>query len=201
MSKELVNFLERWLDRKPESATSLRVSAKSLGSLVTVSEHVSEEMQKDARFNLAKTINEDCSMWADQAQKETLFLVQWLDGEKPVATQHFKVSPLNEGIGGLPALDGSTESILSCLQAANIRKDEEMIKMMQAVSNLLVNQAEAQQATISHQNSLERENLRLKEAMIEKDEADSEWKKELVGIVKGFLPAVIQNTSKAPSSS
>lgn len=190
MTKDDINYLERWLSRKPENATALRVSARSLGSLVSVREHVAEEMKKDARLNLAKEIFEDCNVWADQAQKETTFLIQWLDGERPIATQHFKVAPLNEGLGNMPVIDGSAESILSCLQAANIRKDEEMIKMMQAVSNMLANQAEALQATTDHRNSLERENLRLKEALLEKADDDSEWKKEMLQIVKGFLPAV-----------
>lgn len=161
-----------------------------------MAEHIAEGDAKEARFNLAKATYEDCAMWADQAQKETTFYVQWMEGDRPIATQHFKVSPLNDGIDGLP-VDGSTESILANLQAANLRKDEEIIKIMQAVSNMLVQQAETSQAVIEHRMALERENLQLKEMLIEKNEDDSEWKKEVLGVIKGFVPALV---AKNPTS-
>lgn len=189
-NKDDINKLENWLARKPDTATILRVSVRSIGGQITISELVAEPITKESAFNLAKAIVEDCNSWADEAQKESVFLLQWLDGERPVATRHLKVSPLNEGIDGLPAIDGSTESILASLQAANIRKDEEVIRIMQAVGGLLTNHAEALQATIERTNVLERENLRLKEALIEKSDDDAEWKKEMLSIVKGFLPAV-----------
>jgi hypothetical protein len=199
MNKDDINLLERWLNRKPDTATILRISAKSMGSTVVLAEHVAEEMKKDARLNLAKNIFEDCYSWADEAQKETNFFIQWLaEGERPVGTKQFKVSPLNENINGMPPIDGSAESILSCLQAANLQKDEKIIRIMEAFSNLLVNQAEAIQSTAEHKHSLEAENLRLKEALLDKEDEDAAWKKEMVGFLKGLIPA---NLPKNPPNS
>lgn len=201
MNKQLVNWLENWLGRKPPTATILRVTVKGMGSRDTISEHVGEEMEKDARLALATAIVEDCERWADSNQKETTFYVQWLEGELIKATQFFKVSPLNDGIQGA-VIDGSPESIISCLQAANLQMNEEIRKVIRTVSDLLVQQSEALQANVELRQKLENENLKLKEALLESSENDSAWKKELISTVKGLLPnpALLAQGVKSPGS-
>lgn len=198
MNKADINKLENWIQRKPDEATVLRVSVRSVGGMTVLLELVAEPITKETSFDLAKSIGQDCADWTDEAQKDTTFLLQWLEGERPIGTRHLKMSPLNEGLNNGFAIDGTVESMLASLQAANVRKDEEVIRIMQAVGGLLSNHAEALQATIEQRNYLERENLRLKEALIEKTDDDQEWKKEMITMVKTYLPVITSAARQGP---
>lgn len=194
MSKEDINKLERWLKRRPENATVLRCSARSLGQLQVVRELVSDTSANDYH-DIAVTLFEDCSDWADTKEKEVRFLIQWLENDRPIATREMVISPLNSD--GLPPIDGSLESLVASLHATGLQKDQMLINMTKAMVEIVIRVSEAFQGRMDHVHVQEQENLKLREALIETAATDDEWKKEVVGLIKGFLPGMI---SKNPGA-
>ncbi len=196
MSKQDTDTLARWLERQPENATALRVSTRSLASMETVIEHVAEDLNSDGRHSLAQAIVEDTNNWADTEKKECHFLIQWLAGERVLATKKRIVSPLSDD-GGMQ-IDGSFESLIASMQVASIEKDKMLINMTKAMVEIIVRVSEAFQGRMDQLTVQETENLKLREALIESNVADDEWKKEVFGLLKSLLPNVVV---KAPPTS
>lgn len=194
-NKKSTKSLERWLDRQPPEATVLRVSARSLGQMVTVSEHLASELDKSACTSLAIAIVEDCDDWADQEGKECKFLIQWFDGDqRPIGTRQHRAAPLNEDYTGGITIDGSPESLLATIQAGSIRKDELLMQMAQSVVKMVCQVSDAFQGRIERGAVTDAENLQLKEALLEASTEDNEWKKQTLELLKALIPtAIIKN--------
>jgi hypothetical protein len=187
-SKEDISKLERWLKRQPHNATVLRCSARSLGQIITVRELVAETECSDYN-GLAKGLYEDCEDWADSKEKDTRFLIEWLAEDRPIATKELVMSPLNSD--GTNILEHGLEGLIAAQAATGLQKDEMLIKMTKAMVEIVIRVSESIQAGIAVSHSREQENFKLREALLDAAAGDDEFKKEVLGFVKAFLPAVL----------
>lgn len=180
--------LERWLKRKPDESTVLRVSARSLGQQITVREMVAETESKDPE-GLAVGIYEDCEDWADSKEKEVRFLLEWLADNRPVATKELVMHPLNSD--GIPSFDGSLEGILASQAATLLQKDQMIINMTKTMVDIVVRVSESIQVGVDRTHIREQENFQLREALLEAASGDDEFKREMFAFFKNILPAMI----------
>lgn len=184
---EDINKLDRWLKRKPENASVLRCSARSLGQQITVRELIAAAEIEDTK-GVATGLYEDCEDWADSKEKDTRFLLQWLDGDRTIATKEIVMSPLNsDGQTGFDGLEG----LVAAQAATGLQKDQMLINMTKAMVEIVIRVSEAFQGRMDHVHVQEAENLKLREALIEAASGDDEFKKEVLSFIKGFLPAVL----------
>lgn len=156
------SHIERWLSRKPESATTARVSAIALGASQTVVELSAKEIDATKHGELAEEILDSTEAWAASRNKETSFLASWLDGERPVLSLPFRITPQNSQLVGLPAIDGSLESLIATLQATGIQQHRLMIDMAKSVVELILSVVDSQQNRIHFLEGQEIEVRRLK---------------------------------------
>lgn len=172
-----VSRLTRWIERKPESADTLRLVVEMLAKQDLVLEYSSEEVDRLGAGAVAQGMFEECEIWAETKAKIVPFKAQWIADNREVSSRPFKVIPdsLN-GVGqtGLPPIDGTAESWLASLQAASLRKDQILITQMEAVAGLFLQLVEHQQQRISWLEGQELEARKLREDMIELTRGDQE---------------------------
>lgn len=184
---EDINKLDRWLKRKPENATILRCSARSLGQMITVRELIAATEIEDTH-GVATGLYEDCEDWADSKEKDVRFLLEWLDNDRTIATKEMVMSPLNsDGHAGFDGLEG----LIAAQAATGLQKDQMLINMTKAMVEIVIRVSESIQGGIDRSASREQENFKLREALLEAAAGDDEFKKEMIGFLKGFLPAVL----------
>ena len=188
MSKEDINKLERWLKRQPQNATALRCSARSLGQTITVRELVAETECSDYA-GIAQGLYEDCEDWADSKEKDCRFLIEWIAEDRPIATKELVMSPLNSD--GTNLLDHGLEGLIAAQAATGLEKDKMLINMTKAMVEIVIRVSESIQGGIVQSHARETENFKLREALLEATAGDDEFKKEVVGLLKGFLPAIL----------
>lgn len=187
-NKEDINKLERWLKRQPENATVLRCSARSLGQNVVVRELVAESECNDYA-SLAQGLWEDCEDWADSKEKDCRFLIEWIAEDRPIATKELVMAPLNSD--GSNLLDHGLEGLVAAQASVGLEKDKMLINMTKAMVEIVIRVSESIQSSIERSGSRETENFRLREALLEAAAGDDEFKKEMIGLLKGFLPAIL----------
>lgn len=165
-----VSTLARWIERKPESADTLRVVEQKLVRNDLVVEYTSDEVEKMGSAETAETILEECEVWAENKIKITPFTAIWIADSREVKTRHFKVFPEsvgNAGNTGLPEADGSLEALIASLHANANRKDQILINMMESVVGLFMQLVGHMGNRIEHLESQEIEFRRWKTDILE----------------------------------
>jgi hypothetical protein len=182
--------IERWLASKPESATTLRVAAVALGTTQTVMELKASEVAAERLAEFAERILDSSDAWADNRKKETSFLAVWLDGERILLSLPYRITPTNGKLDGLPAADGSLESLISNLQAMGIEQHKLIMEMAKGVTELVLSIVEAQQGRIQFLEGQEIEVRRLKNELIDiAGSGDDQRYNKFMGLFERFLEA------------
>jgi hypothetical protein len=202
MTTKSSNNIERWLTRKPESATTLRVSAKSLGTLQTVLELSAVELANGKRESASEDILDSCEAWTSSQGKEVQFLAQWLtDDDRPVLTLPFRIAPSNQSISGLPPIDGSLESLIASLQATGIAREKLTIELLSTCVGFFQSMLESSQTRIAFLEGQDLEVRRLKQELVDvnnstgelaSDNANQVWIK---GVIEKLLEAKFKTFS------
>lgn len=188
-----ITQIERLISRAPQSAKTLRVSAKSLGSLQSVIERDRDECDSLEPKELATHLLEAIENWTDSQQKETVFLIQWLsESDRQLEALPIRVSPTNgAALTGLPAIDGSMESLLAGMQAASQAKDKLMIDQLKAMTELYISMVQSLQVRLEYAEGREQENRELKELIVEaQSDTTDNFNERLERMVKVFAPII-----------
>ena len=190
------------MTRKPESATTLRVSAKSLGTLQTVLELSAVELANGKRESASEDILDSCEAWTSSQGKEVQFLAQWLtDDDRPVLTLPFRIAPSNQSIPGLPPIDGSLESLIASLQATGIAREKLTIELLSTSVGFFQSMLESAQTRIAFLEGQDLEVRRLKQELVDvnnstgelaSDNANQVWIK---GVIEKLLEAKFKTFS------
>jgi hypothetical protein len=191
--------IERWLASKPESATTLRVSAVALGATQTIMELKAIEVLPDKLAEFSERILDSSDAWAENRKKETSFLAVWLDGDRTLLSLPFRITPTNGKLDGLPAADGSLESLISNLQAMGIEQHKLIMEMAKGVTELVLSIVEAQQGRIQFLEGQEIEVRRLKTELIDiAGSGDDQRYNKFMGLFERFLEA--KSTPNPPNA-
>lgn len=193
--------MTRWLERRPESADTLRIVEQRLTHQEIVVEYSATEIEKIGTGDLAEGVLEETEAWAESKQKVIPFVAIWLSNDREVKTRHFKIFPDSidgANMTGLPAPDGSIESMIASLHAAAIRKDQIQINMMESVVGLFLQLVEHMQQRIHHLESQEIEVRKLKGDLLELTSGDSTNDQRLQTFMNIFKEAIA--ASKQPAT-
>lgn len=197
-SSDLLGPVERLLSRKPDAATSLKVTAVTLGSISTVME-LSEKDFESEGDGLASSILDTCDAWVLSRRKETPFFVSWFDRDRPIMQLPLRISPPDTQFSGLPPIDGSLESLIATLQATGIQQHKLMIEMAQAVVSLILNVVESQQARIQFLEGQEIEVRRLKNELSDiATSTDDQRFNKITTLVEQWIKSRLPNASLSP---
>jgi len=170
-----IHQITSWVKSPSDGSTICRVSARSLGSLQTVSEYERTEIEQKGEKLIAEEIIEACENWTDGVQKEVTFIGQWLSAtDRPLKSMQWRVQPSLDGSStGFPVADGTPESILAQMQVYAAKKDELQLNMLKAFVDMQIQSMNSMREHVERLESREAELVELKQNLAETSVLDS----------------------------